>query len=64
MKTKKLNKKLVLKKESIANLNLEEMREVRGGDYMNTIIDSCLVTICVNSQCSIDGPVCIYTAPP
>lgn len=37
MKKKKMSKKLLLNKETVSHLNLQEMDEVRGGDPPTTM---------------------------
>jgi natural product precursor len=43
MKTKKLSKKLLLNRETVAKLNAENMKLVKGGNTLITAIDP---TIC------------------
>ncbi|MCP4148387.1 MAG: hypothetical protein GY757_11610 [bacterium] len=38
MKAKKLNKKLILNKKTVSNLNNEAMSDVKGGDFVHTIL--------------------------
>ncbi len=38
MKAKKLNKKLILNKKTVSNLNNEAMSDVKGGDFANTVL--------------------------
>ena len=66
MKTKKFSKKLVLKKESIANLNANEMKVVQGRGTYETYTGccACLSTpdpCYTNTNCSC--PTCQDTCP-
>ncbi len=46
MKTKKFDKKLVLKKKTVADLNVEEMKAVYGGGRTK-------ITMCIRTQCCL-----------
>ena len=62
MKNKKFSKKLTLKKESIANLNLIEMKGINGGDQLSEEQTPCAtegVTIC--PTCDPTCPETCYT---
>ena len=58
---KKFNKKLVLNKLTIANLNLEEMNELRGGLAKSRFFCFTILKKCTNGGCtkSCDAPICI-----
>jgi hypothetical protein len=43
MKTKKLSKKLVLNKKTIANLKNDEMKGVYGGEIATTLWSNCIL---------------------
>jgi hypothetical protein len=51
MKTKKISKKLTLKKDTIAHLGIEKLNEVRGG--VETMPQPC-----------ISYPLCVASVPP
>lgn len=53
MKTKKFNKKLVLRKQMIAHLDDPHMGQVRGGD--NTLYKTCWDTCYTNCFNSCNG---------
>lgn len=63
MAKKNFAKKLILKKQTITNLNLgkEELAKLYGGEIITEDMnvtscrDSCAVTMCVNSHCSVVG---------
>lgn len=46
MKTKKINKKLVLSKQTIVNLRNGEMNELKGGSETSCFIQTCCGTTC------------------
>jgi len=50
MKTKEFNKKLVLSKETIANLDNDEMKVIRVGNQANTCE--------YGTICESDSPIC------
>lgn len=52
MKPKKLNKKLLLNKNTVAHLNGDELKEVQGGGYTDwPYIDTCHYNSCDPSFC-------------
>jgi hypothetical protein len=62
MKDKKFGRKLVLKRETVTNLNVEEMSFLYGGDLPTTAPTGCLthcycvktkITACVFTHCCI-----------
>ncbi|NIM12194.1 MAG: hypothetical protein GTO45_08785 [Candidatus Aminicenantes bacterium] len=61
MRTKKISKKLTFNKETIADLNWEELSSVRGGDELTL----CLETLCVpcNTRVSFILPNCCPKDP-
>ncbi len=75
MKTKKLNKKLALRKRTISNLNNAAMSDIKGGDIYETLIETeCFCTgntNCVSGcgscdsvlNCNSDPGPCEFTTP-
>ena len=57
MKKKKLEKKLVLNKETIAGINQDEMKKIEGGF---SVLLLCTEFIACSVTCSIIGLCCIY----
>lgn len=71
MKTKKLNKKLALNKNTVADLNSGNMNKAQGGDGPTSVgvlcENTCLCptthgVICHDTcECSSQGPICYNT---
>jgi natural product precursor len=61
MKTKKFNKKLALNKQTISNINNDEMNVLRGGDSIDTLcpVKTCPPTRTCQTWCTI----CITNEP-
>lgn len=56
MKTKRLNKKLLFKKETISNLEKTQMVDIRGGATILSCNKTCVtdcVTFCVETKCAL-----------
>ncbi len=61
MKTKKLSKKLVLNKKTIADLNIKKMNDVLGGVPATKNGNTCVGDTCVGDTCV--GATCPWTCP-
>jgi hypothetical protein len=53
MKTKKISQKLMLKKETVSNLNPEEMGDVKGGaeTRFNCTEETCVSCVTLQASC-------------
>jgi hypothetical protein len=59
MKSKTFNKKLVLKKKTISNLNNQEMVKVNGGTQVVTLCPLCEFTFTkCNTECPSGNHIC------
>lgn len=62
MKTKNFNKKLSLKKSTIADLRNDEMTDVIGGGFSKTTVFTCIprdsVCLICTGQCPIETEAC------
>jgi len=57
MKSKKFEKKLVLKKRTILNLNTNEMNDVKGGDTAHSVCFCITMSGCL-TYCGVGGAQC------
>jgi natural product precursor len=54
MKVKKINKKLTLSKQTIANLKVEELNSVKGGAPSNRVCGGTDLTLCCPEPVTIN----------
>jgi natural product precursor len=65
MKPKKLSKKLLLSRETIANLDVQKMNQVKGGAYTDTVCTEPITcsdpAYCATGSCPLTKPrpICI-----
>ena len=58
MKKIQLNKKLQLNKETVANLNNDQMNNINGGGVFSWFGATCQQTLCKDAKCTVVGVTC------